>query len=286
MRLATGKSGNLALVFSAWLLMFGTSRATYTFRFADASGQVTDNFTIPFVGGVTDIRVYLEQTSPTVDLSTTGLAAYGVRLNFGAYSSLVTVGAAGDISPALPFHPTFPLNVVGSGFAASDSIVPSNGAAIADSNGRVLLATFRFTGLAPGLAAIVSADAHADPFADTLLATSSGAVIDSQIANRAALITVLSPELPGDYNADGVVDGADYVVYRNGLGTTFTSTSYDIWRAHFGNESSGLGSVAAASAGQPESSAMVVPEPTWAALLTMVAVVVICAPRSLEKRQR
>jgi hypothetical protein len=38
----------------------------------------------------------------------------------------------------------------------------------------------------------------------------------------------------GDYNGDGVVDAADYVVWRKGLGTVFTQDDYNIWRAHFG----------------------------------------------------
>jgi autotransporter-associated beta strand protein len=39
---------------------------------------------------------------------------------------------------------------------------------------------------------------------------------------------------PGDFNHDGTVDGADYVVFRKGLGTTYSPTDYDTWRTHFG----------------------------------------------------
>jgi hypothetical protein len=41
-------------------------------------------------------------------------------------------------------------------------------------------------------------------------------------------------ELPGDYNGNGLVDAADYAVWRNGLGDTFTQSHYDIWKANFG----------------------------------------------------
>ena len=34
----------------------------------------------------------------------------------------------------------------------------------------------------------------------------------------------------GDFNLDGTVDAADYVVWRNGLGTTYTQSDYDVWR--------------------------------------------------------
>jgi outer membrane protein assembly factor BamB len=43
------------------------------------------------------------------------------------------------------------------------------------------------------------------------------------------------PALPGDFNNDGTVDAADYVVWRNGLGTTYTQTDYAAWRTNFGS---------------------------------------------------
>jgi hypothetical protein len=50
--------------------------------------------------------------------------------------------------------------------------------------------------------------------------------------------------LPGDFNFSGTVDAADYVVWRNGLGTTYTQADYNLWRANFGEESSGNAAVA------------------------------------------
>ena len=40
--------------------------------------------------------------------------------------------------------------------------------------------------------------------------------------------------LPGDFNADGSVDAADYTVWRNRLGSAFTAEDYQDWRANFG----------------------------------------------------
>jgi hypothetical protein len=71
--------------------------------------------------------------------------------------------------------------------------------------------------------------------------------------------------LPGDFNNDHVVDAADYIVWRdadgtnttlpndNGLGAPARAAHYDLWRANFGNTSSGSGSA--------------VPEPNMAFLL-------------------
>jgi hypothetical protein len=40
--------------------------------------------------------------------------------------------------------------------------------------------------------------------------------------------------IPGDFNHDGAVDAADYVVWRRGFGTLFSENHYEVWRAHFG----------------------------------------------------
>jgi hypothetical protein len=50
------------------------------------------------------------------------------------------------------------------------------------------------------------------------------------------LYTVNLPSLflRGDYNGDGVVDAADYVTIRKGLGTIYTLEHYDEWRSNFG----------------------------------------------------
>lgn len=64
--------------------------------------------------------------------------------------------------------------------------------------------------------------------------------------------------LPGDYNQDGSVDAADYVTWRNGLGTTYSPYDYELWRSHFGGASVSTGSsngfrfATAATYGVPE----------------------------------
>lgn len=61
-------------------------------------------------------------------------------------------------------------------------------------------------------------------------------------------VNPLSTTLPGDFNNDGIVDAADYTVWRDGLGTLYTQADYDDWRANFGQERIvGSGSLAAAT---------------------------------------
>jgi hypothetical protein len=59
-------------------------------------------------------------------------------------------------------------------------------------------------------------------------------------------LAVVAPGLPGDFNGNGVVDAADYVVWRKGLGTTYTPADYKVWRANLGR-TAGSSAVAVAS---------------------------------------
>jgi hypothetical protein len=70
--------------------------------------------------------------------------------------------------------------------------------------------------------------------------------------------------VPGDFNFDGTVDAGDYVVWRNGRGTFYTDSHYDIWRANFGTSlTAGSGSVLPSA--EPLSAG--VPEPATVGLL-------------------
>ncbi|MEX0641323.1 MAG: autotransporter-associated beta strand repeat-containing protein [Pirellulales bacterium] len=73
---------------------------------------------------------------------------------------------------------------------------------------------------------------------------------------------VLTAGTDGDFNGDGFVDAADYVVWRKGLGTIYTEGDYDLWRMNFGTGSSS-GEVALVLAN--------VPEPAGCILLVMAA---------------
>jgi T5SS/PEP-CTERM-associated repeat protein len=81
-------------------------------------------------------------------------------------------------------------------------------------------------------------------------------------------LSVVSIGLPGDFNHNGVVDAVDYVVWRKGLGTTYSQSVYNIWRAHFG-QTAGSGTSAIVNA---------VPEPA-ALVLLITGMLMICAGR-------
>jgi T5SS/PEP-CTERM-associated repeat protein len=117
-------------------------------------------------------------------------------------------------------------------------------------------------------------------FANTFLPALSGDLTwQVDYSSNVVLLTVEMSGLPGDFNGDGQVDAADYVVWRVGLGTIYTQADYDIWLAHFGESSGGSASGAASSA------RAAVPEPnSLVALLVAAMIGAGAAPRNRRRR--
>ena len=61
--------------------------------------------------------------------------------------------------------------------------------------------------------------------------------------------------LPGDFNHDGTIDAADYVVWRRNPGGIYTPDDYTDWRANFGQPGTGSGAIGSDSAAVPEPNA-------------------------------
>jgi hypothetical protein len=101
----------------------------------------------------------------------------------------------------------------------------------------------------------------------------SGVFIGAEIHTLSA---VMVPSLAGDFNGSGLVDAADYAVWRKGLGTSSEQADYDEWRANFGAT---LGSVAPAL-GAAGGSQAAVPEPSTT-LLAAMALVALARMRTL-----
>jgi autotransporter-associated beta strand protein len=103
------------------------------------------------------------------------------------------------------------------------------------------------------------------------------------------LVDAVANNLPGDYNFDGVVDAADYLVWRNAFSSTFDFAAdgngngmidqgdYAIWRANFGR---------IAPAAASGSSTGSVPEPgTLSLAFMMMLAMVMLAYRTCPSRQ-
>jgi hypothetical protein len=146
--------------------------------------------------------------------------------------------------------------------------------------------------IAPGDVRIVSdvlllgggfADPERSPFNDAGQLVFYAAFEDS----TAALLLYSPAGTPGDYNGDGLVDAADYTVWRDHLGTnanlpndetpgSVTSGDYMVWRSNFG-QSAGSGSLSLFDSAVPE------PTNLLALLTCMTGLLARC--RGFRRRQ-
>jgi hypothetical protein len=79
----------------------------------------------------------------------------------------------------------------------------------------------------------------------------------------------------GDYNHDGNVDAADYIVWRKALGTTYTQDDYNVWRANFGRAVASTSARARAESSENFDDA---PEPS-SVLLLLLGLAAVCLAR-------
>jgi hypothetical protein len=143
-------------------------------------------------------------------------------------------------------------------------------------------------GYVPGVGAafeVLSADSlSGTTFAGTSLPPLASTLKWELIYEPDAVIAHVVAFLTGDFNADGAVDAADYVVWRNSLGNAvpyagdaadanrngiIDLNDYGLWRFHFG-EKIGAGSGAILAA---------VPEPAAIGLFVFVAASVLFGRR-------
>jgi sulfatase modifying factor 1 len=83
----------------------------------------------------------------------------------------------------------------------------------------------------------------------------------SELADLGFRVATLTVPVPGDFDGNGTVEPADYLVWRHNNGSV---ADYNLWRAHYGQSISGSGaSIESAS----------VPEPSSLALLMVLGVI-------------
>ncbi|HEX2473525.1 MAG TPA: choice-of-anchor tandem repeat NxxGxxAF-containing protein [Lacipirellulaceae bacterium] len=101
------------------------------------------------------------------------------------------------------------------------------------------------------------------------------------LANNNRGLAVWSPDiaLDGDFNGDGVVDAADYVVWRKNDGS---QAGYDLWRTNFGR-TAGAASGAAPSSPRLGEPTAAVPEPANVLLPLIASVVGVFRRRAVAR---
>jgi autotransporter-associated beta strand protein len=111
-----------------------------------------------------------------------------------------------------------------------------------------------------------------------LPALAAGLVWNTSQLYTAGVLSVASVGVPGDYNNNGTVDAADYVLWRSGgpLANevdnpgSVNAGDYTAWRARFGNSGNGAG-IGSGATGSASAQATTVPEPLAIQLLIMVS---------------
>jgi T5SS/PEP-CTERM-associated repeat protein len=109
-------------------------------------------------------------------------------------------------------------------------------------------------------------------FASTILPALAGNLtwnVDYGANSVTLAVAAVVVSVPGDYNGDGIVDAADYTVWRDTLGQVgiglpadgdgngvIDGGDYDVWTTNFGNHA-GAGASGSASAAVPEPSTLV-----------------------------
>ena len=114
-------------------------------------------------------------------------------------------------------------------------------------------------------------------FAAMNLPTVAGLAWDTSLLYTTGELTLAAPALTGDYNGNGIVDAADYTVWRDTLGSSTNLTAdgdgsntidagdLTVWQANFG-----------ATLGNGANEAAAVPEPATFALLMMAGAIALC----------
>jgi hypothetical protein len=196
------------------------------------SGSVTSSGTIAPGDGIGTLTI---GTFNSLTLSDASSLAF--QIGAGANHDLINVGT--DVN--LPATGQVTVNLTNAGGMGAGTIP-----------------LIDYTGTLNGSFSTLALGTQPSGFTYSLINNTANTSIDLQIT--------AAPGLPGDYNNNGSVDAADYVLWRNGgplvnevadVGTV-SPQDYTEWRSRFGNTGSGSG------LGGPA-----VPEPTALVLLAL-----------------
>jgi T5SS/PEP-CTERM-associated repeat protein len=196
---------------------------------------------------------------------------------FGAGTITFAGGMSPGASPAavsvesdvvLPASAALSIELGGTQLGTEYDSLQIGGTAMLDGTLAVSLIDDFIPGFGATFEILAAAAGIAGAFADTLLPELTGSLAwQIDYDPNSVLLSVV---LPGDFNGDGSVDAADYVVWRHGLGATYTEGDYDLWLANFGNTASGGDSA--------NETAQFAPVPEPASTLLMLLAGVFLAP--------
>ncbi len=183
----------------------------------------------------------------------------------GSVSGAVTVNSGGHVAPgasieslgvgALSFNTGSVLDIELAAPSVSDLI---NVAGLLTLNGGSVNLT-NLGGMDAGTYTLISYGSLNGSVANLGAPSGGPTNFDYKLLDTGSAINLLV-SIPGDFNLDGMVDGADYLVWRKNLGTTYTQNDLEKWRASFGRavgDGAGTGADLGSATGVPEPATIV-----------------------------
>jgi pectate lyase len=209
---------------------------------------------------------------------------------FDAAPGLEFDGDSGTLGIDPDYNPFSPVDLPGLltlGTMSADNLNAGQTASLDNLNLAVFLnlaAYFEGSEHAGLVTLIVEQTNDSDSSVASFYSQEGSAALAPRLVVDAVLAEVVEPILLGDYNGNGVVDAADYTVWRDHLGTDFNlngngdeaggsagivdQADYLAWKNNFGATTPG-GSGALSKSTVPEPSSVVMLITTWAALVVL-----------------
>lgn len=110
-----------------------------------------------------------------------------------------------------------------------------------------------------------------------MLGGAAASMFDLLVGSSSVILQAVNPGPSGDFNHDGSVDAADYVVWRKNPLGNYTPDDYDDWHTNFAT---------APGSGIPPDFSPPVPEPTCCLLAFLCACFGVCMKRRPPSRGR
>jgi hypothetical protein len=180
-----------------------------------------------------------------------------------AFPSVTVPAAQTAMFPATQFGSTQPGTI---GFAWHEVEIAKLGNTVTWKIDDTLLVTLDTTNYKGGLPAGTNISfGHAD-VNDGISADPFYPLVSFTLIDNITVEIIAAPGVPGDYNDDGTVDVADYVLWRNGGPLdnevdnpgTVNAADYTSWRARFGNAAGGQGSLKTSEVPEPSTSLILI----------------------------
>jgi autotransporter-associated beta strand protein len=267
--------------------------------------RLTGNNTYTGTTAVTDGTLRVDNVAGSGTGTSDVNVSSGARLEGnGAIAGHVLISAGGILSPgsdigglemgslSLDAAATTQLQLGGTLQGITYDTLPVTGAAALGGTLKVSLSSF--TPSAGQSFTLLTASSISGTFAVEQLPSVAGVSFDVVYSPTSVVLSAL-PGVPGDYNSNGIVDAADYTVWRDTLGSTtdlrangdnagasagkIDQADYAVWKSHFGQH---LGSGAGA-AGTTETS---IPEPGGLRLALLGSVLLYCRKQPTTILQR